>query len=165
MTEPNKLNLILTRPALDRLLGGDDQLTVEIKHAAAREILDKHIVPLMDNSALYRVKARLQEHTTKILDEELGEYEAGTWNKASKFKPSVKVQDSLNALVRSVAQNVAADAVKKVESDIATIVEREVQNVTKVLIRSLVKTEIDAAIAEMTAKLKTNLKLDISVKQ
>lgn len=43
-----KVTLVLTRPAADRLFSGDSELEVKVRHAAAKEIAQKHFKGLVN---------------------------------------------------------------------------------------------------------------------
>jgi CRISPR/Cas system-associated protein Cas10 (large subunit of type III CRISPR-Cas system) len=73
----DKVKLVLTKPALDRLIGGDSELEVELKHAVAKELLENHIQPALRLQATQEISKRLREGFTEQLQEQLGEYKAG----------------------------------------------------------------------------------------
>lgn len=154
MSEPNKLNLILTRPALDRLLGDNQEVTVEIKHAAAKEILDKHIAGKISSQMVQDVETRLKKGLADAIEKELGKF-SGRYSLPT-YEPSAQVKLAIQNKVGDVVSETVKVFVDEQTSNIEAKIQNEVDSVVRRYIRIAVDRELKAVQEKLDAQIQSH---------
>ncbi len=134
-----KVRLTLTRPALERLIGGDAEIEVALRSATAKQIIDKHIVPMIQSQAKTCI---MNGVIADVKKEIIGkDYIKGSY-----------LYDQLAAEVRKAVENEIKDAVSKF--DVAKLVNYKV----KILVEQFVKDELQKELREQYEKLTKSIK-------
>ena len=113
---PTTITLSLNRPALERLIGNDTQLEVELRHQVVEEFAKRHLKEVVQSEIFERVlKAALQEvdaaaltavkQAQKLVEERIGQVEGTSW------APTIKLNDKFRTAINSAAVNAVRDAI------------------------------------------------------
>jgi hypothetical protein len=95
MGEPNNITIVLTKSALERLFGDDPELQVEIRHAAAKVLLEQHMETAMRTKAVSEVEGRITKAVHQIIDDRVGT------NIGSSYRPNIQLTDETKAAANS----------------------------------------------------------------
>lgn len=150
---PGRVAVILTRPALDRLLGGDSELEVQLRHAAVKCIIDNHAEALLQNVGVREITERLKTAITEEIDQRIGTIQKpNVWAKTTcKLSPAAEaaVKQATHAGVEEIIDQAVKEAVAEIDIDarIARVVNEQVN----VRILSGVRAKLDEIAAKMKA--------------
>lgn len=112
----NKLTLQINNlEALERLIGGDSEVEIEIRNSVASRFAEKHLKPLLNSSNVLEIVRKLREQMDKqtidTLNKEVANFKV-TWGNeihGVTLKPEIKA--ALDSAVRNTVNKVVADAV------------------------------------------------------
>lgn len=136
----DKIKVVLTRPALERLISGDEELEIQMRHAAVEQIFKKHIAPLIATRSVQDVIANI----TALFKEEMKKYESKSdWWVTPQLTSTLK--KSIEAEAEKVVLNLVKDAVAKfvTEERMEQIVKRVADMYTQEHIKGKIKTHLD----------------------
>ena len=68
----DKIKLTLTKPALERLIGGDSEMEIKLRSSTAKEIVNKHFVPMLTSEVLRKVEGQVYNAVEDKLEAKLG---------------------------------------------------------------------------------------------
>ena len=167
MSNEDKVKVVLTRPALERLIGGDSELEIQLRHAAAKEIVKKHVVSEITDEvkakAIHKIASECQSAWFRIERE----YSYGSFNqtvlteKAKRAIAADAERHMAKAVTDLVAETVSAAAS---EEKIAEVVKTTVNARVKSAARRAVDELIDDLIQQKTNEVRLKLKVVPEVK-
>ena len=113
----------LNRPALDRLLGGDSKLEVELRHQVVEEFAKHHLKALLTDDLFKKFQGTVVAHLETVLKQQVGEM---GWDYNFKaFRPTI--QDKVHKVIWEYVNLAAQSAVEKVIPDTVARLQKEAE--------------------------------------
>lgn len=136
----NNLTLqINSLEALERLIGGDSKVEIELRNSVVQKFAEKHLKPLANSDAFDDVKRHIIIEAEDLLAKEVGKFTKSWTGKIEniKFKPEIqdKITSETYKLVNEKIREAVDNAVKRFEDE------------------NNIKKKIDTSIAYFTEKL------------
>lgn len=152
----NKLTLQINNlEALERLIGGDSEVEIEIRNSVASRFAEKHLKPLLNSSdvenVVNRLRAEINKQTTDTLNKEIANFKV-TWGEIRDVTVKPEIKAVLDSAVRNAVNKVVADAVSDGLKTWGS--EDLLERIIDKRIGSLVEEKIRARINERLEKLK-----------
>lgn len=116
----------LNYPALERMLGGDTELEIKLRHQIVEEFIKKRLKGLVNNQALQAVEKQVKDEAFKEAEELVGKIiqEKTYFN----TKYSVLLTNHVKSLIKSTVETTVREATerytKQFNDNIADTVER-----------------------------------------
>lgn len=130
----DKLKLTLTRPALERLLGGDPEFEIQIKHAAAKELFEKYTDAILGPI--------IRQKVSEVLTTKSNRYPYKV-EVNSEFKKAV--DDFVNKMIKEHVNKFVEESLQKsIESEIERRIDLEIKEV----VRKKVRDKLDKALRD-----------------
>lgn len=156
----NKLTIQINNlEALERLIGGDSEVEVEIRNSVVQKFAEKHLKPLANDSAITTTIAAIKEEITKQIKErcekQIAEVENNWYGSVSKVKlnPAIKseIEGQVRNIVDSTVRTMVDDAIKTWSSDaeLKTRIDKRFEYYTTEFINSEIKGRIDKLKAKL----------------
>jgi phosphoribosylformylglycinamidine (FGAM) synthase PurS component len=106
------MKIILEKEALERLIGGDSEIEVQIRQSVAHAFAEKYLKPLMHNNALEAIGAKLkkqgEDYVDSMFSETLANVQTDRWgSKSYQLKESIKNQ------IKREVNDCATETIKK----------------------------------------------------
>jgi catalase len=141
---PNQaLKIVLTRPALERLIGDDAQMQVVLTHAAVQEVIERH---------MQTITKAVDEHIKHILDASFGRvavvYEG--YKHVEKFELSPTVKTRLSTQVKPLADEYVKNSFAAIDDLIAKAVDESVKHRINAAVSTRVRDIVNKAAAATT---------------
>lgn len=113
----NKLTLQINNlEALERLIGGDSEVEIEIRNSVASRFAEKHLKPLLNSSNVLEIVRKLREQMDKqtidTLNKEVANFKV-TWGEIRDVTVKPEIKDALDSAVYKAINKVVADAVSE----------------------------------------------------
>lgn len=139
--QKNILRLVLTRPALDRLIGGDSELEVELRHAAIKEVLSKHVQTIIYDDTIQNIERLIKDRVAEYVRELVGGRKTGDYYKII-LNQAVedKVKEVVNKTATACVDKLIAD---KIEKEIPAMIEAHINHEVYDRIRRGVREKMD----------------------
>jgi dGTP triphosphohydrolase len=146
--------------ALERLIGGDSALEVEIRNSVVQNFATKHLKSLANTSnqitqTLSQIKAEIEKKITEELSASICEFKKTYWNhiEITKLKPEVelKIQEAVQRLFGLTVKQIITYAIEKYLDE--KYLEQEINR----LFEYYTKAIIDKKVREKIEELKKNL--------
>lgn len=153
--ETNMVKVQLNLPALERLIGGDSEMEVQLRHQVVREFSKHHLTALLKDETWKAADKALREEIAKQVVEVLGlNLREQGWVPAypSQLKNNIKqqIRDTCEQAVREAISKAIEERVEFLKNGLIAEITRQINQV--------VRTEVIKGIrAELEAKLKTVL--------
>lgn len=152
----NKLTLQINNlEALERLIGGDSEVEIEIRNSVASRFAEKHLKPLLNSSDVLEIVRKLKEQMDKqtidTLNKEVANFKV-TWGEIRDVTVKPEIKAALDSAVRNAVNKVVADAVSDGLKTWGS--EDLLERIIDKRIGSLVEEKIRARINERLEKLK-----------
>ncbi len=113
----------LNRPALDRLLGGDSQLEVELRHQVVEEFARHRLKTLLTDSLFQKFQNTVVAHLEQLIKTQVGEI---GWDYNFKaFRPTV--QDKVHKVIWEYVTLAAQSSVEKLIPDTVARLQKEAE--------------------------------------
>ncbi len=148
--QPVKLSL--NREALERLLGGDTQLEIDLRYQVVKEFSKRHLKEVVE-SPLY---AKTLREITAILDQEIKEQVGTTtysivWQDIPTIKGTVKelIEGAVQKAIRDVVTELVNDAAEKRREEWKGYIDRKAKALFDQDIQTLVKDEFKKILEKM----------------
>lgn len=147
----SKLTLqINSKDALERLIGGDTAVEVEIRNNIVQDFTNKYLKGLMNSSTIQNIVGRYHQDIRKSVQEEVEK----NFGKPNAFYSSVELNPEIKAAIKKEIENnfsaLVDKAVKEKFSDIEKHIQQSVNLAVDyqigVKVRELVKQKIEAAL-------------------
>jgi len=112
----DKVKLVLTRPALERLISDDSELEVDLRHAAVKEAFSKHLGTILNDFTVNEIVRRAKAAITLEIDSQLGAFksEKDGWRTKLKFEPTAKTKEAIAEYVQQAVKEAVETALKVV---------------------------------------------------
>jgi hypothetical protein len=115
------MKLSLSTAALERLLGGDTELEIELRHQVAKQFVKQHFTDLFKQEAFTETINLLRKAVTSAIQEQVGSVAAGShWD--TQLKPDVA--ERVRRLIDSLAETKLNEAIDRVVANQITYYER-----------------------------------------
>lgn len=128
MSEPTTVVLSLNRPALDRLLGGDTQLEIELRRQVVEEFAKRRLKELMSEptfKALAQAEAlALSQEVKAVVGERLYDF------RTSQYR--AEVREEILPIIKAVVEQVVRETVTEM---VSKIVENHTPGTERLLLR------------------------------
>lgn len=138
------MKLSLNREALERLLGGDTQLEVELRHQVVEEFSKRHLKDVVDSTAYAKVLNEVQKVITDEIKKSVGEQTYNSvWGGLSKAAPTVKeiVEREVHSQIKKVVQETIQETAEIQRDTWFTYINQKVQALFDREISHLVQNE------------------------
>lgn len=142
----DKVVVILTRPALERLLGGDSELEVRLRHAAAAAFAKHHLTLWANSDVMKGMRRDIADAVVKEAAASLGKYTGGGFT-PRRFELS-------NEIKHSIAE-AAATSVRDYLSGVLDDIRRHAREMAQAAgnqIELQVRHEVDRLVEEKVAE-------------
>ena len=136
--------------ALERLIGGDTEVEIEIRNNIVQEFTKKHLKSIADSPNIQSIKNDLAQQAVNVVTNELGVL-SGTygWNQKVALYPAVKKElvDAAKAAAQEAIINAVAEGVKAARAEvnaeyIKSRIDEQVKSIVAYEIREGVKTRL-----------------------
>jgi len=153
--ETKKIKLTLDSSALDRLLGGDTELELELRQSIACQFAKRHLKPLINCSEIaqiaHDIKGQAVKHATDLITDTVATIKTDWGSKVINLKP--EVINTIRSKVREEINTIVSDAVGDAISEVIKEIPQIVTNRVNVNVTAEVKRQVDAKMAAMRASL------------
>ena len=143
----DKVVVILTRPALDRLLGGDSELEIRLRHATAKAFSEKYLYTMLNDKVRANILARLNTAMSAFVNEAIGGLTQ------TGYRTTVKINPDIEKRVRDTATQIADAAISKhlatVSSELTGRCERMLTDISNTIVRSI-EQAVQTRLAQLT---------------
>jgi len=140
--------LILTRPALERLIGGDSEMEIQLRHAAVREVMNRHAAAILKADGFDEIESRLRLAVQAQVDQSIGTKQVG-WSRMIVLSPAV--QRAIHVLDEAAVSKIARDSINKVVGSL------NLSEMIEARVKSQIKDEINAGVKARLAELSKGL--------
>lgn len=148
MATPNneRVQLFLNRPALERLLGGDSELEVQLRHQIVNEFAKKHLRAVVLDPAFSKYMGQLQQAAETEIKATIGKQEWSMGRTWTTITP--KIKELIDAAATEIIKAAVARSFEK-------HVEEYQESVKGLIMRyeSKLINEVTAKVKEITATL------------
>jgi hypothetical protein len=152
MSQPVKIQ-INSLEALERLIGGDSELEIEIRSSIVQEFSKKHLKSIAQSYSSW-AKDLVESAVYNYLESHLGKWTVGRWGPKTfelNVKTKMALEDSCGEFLKETLQRVVNE---KVESkDLETTVQKYVDAKFDTAINNLVNRKVNDKIAKITERL------------
>lgn len=147
--------LSLTRPALDRLLGGDTELEIRLRHQIVKDFTSHKLVPLLKAPEIESLLNNLKGQTIRMIEEQIGKvpgyYTKTNFALTPEFEAKVraKVNDAVSAVLGNI--NIAdrvLEYIKDRESYWMSYVDRKLADLLEKGIENKIRDGINERLAK-----------------
>jgi len=156
----NKLTIQINNlEALERLVGGDNEVEIEIRNSVVQRFAEKYLKPLANSDAITNALATIKEDISKQVKEkcekEIASFKTNYYGNVSDVKLNSSIRLEIESQVRNVVdttvRNAVDEAIKTWSSDaeLKTRVDKRFEYYTTELINN----EIRSRIEKLKAKL------------
>ena len=152
------VRLSLSLPALERLIGGDNQIEVELRQQIAEKFAERHLKCMLNDTMLGQVQRTVAEFAGKQIGEvinQIGRKEtADRWASEARYKLQGPITEAINKAVeesvaekiRNAVQTAADTVVSRATRDVRTMVDRYLgEKKLEELIQQGIKERLEAA--------------------
>ena len=143
----DKVVIILTRPALERLIGGDSELEIRLREATVKTVINKYSKALLTQWVKEEVAIVLRKDLDAIVKETVGPQGFGGY--INGLAPNAR---------QLIKETVATEARKLVTDEVAKHVKAAIAEWTPVLQREVVSQVNAAVVAQLRQELIAKLK-------
>ena len=108
------MSLSLNYPALERLLGGDSELEIELRYQIAKQFANEHLLPLLRTpeikDQIEAVKSKAMMTFAEMCQREIGTF-GSSWDSTIRLTPKFKekldktISDQLDPMVRALVES------------------------------------------------------------
>lgn len=141
----NKLTLQINNlSALERLIGGDSQIEVELRNSVAQSFAEKHIKALANSDAmsttLHCITEDIKKQVSEKCEKEIATFKLDWLNRPTDIKLNASVKSEIDRQVRLLVQELIENTVNEAikmwasESEIKKQVEQRFTHYTKRMI-------------------------------
>lgn len=113
------MKLSISTEALNRLLGGDTELEIELRHQVAKQFTKDHLLPLVNSEAFKAVMKEISNAAEGVrqvaLDEirrEIGTFKQDRWHDPLKLELVTKIKELVQECARNAVKNSIDEIVK-----------------------------------------------------
>lgn len=146
MSDPVTIQLGLTRPALERLLGGDNELTIKLSQQVIKKFLEKHTKELIATVEVDNIIRSAKDQIHKDIEKKLGKWEQKKndrgWNVSKEFKLSKEIESKIEKAILNIVGDIVEEYVNKI--DMKKLVEKTVDYQVDARIRRGVRARLDS---------------------
>jgi LPS O-antigen subunit length determinant protein (WzzB/FepE family) len=145
--------------ALERLIGGDSQVEIDIRNSVVQKFTEKHLKAVVNSDAVQRamtwIKTDVERQISDRLTQEIGTFKSDYYGRISdvKLRPEInteidrRVRDSINTIV----SNAIAEAEKKIVD--AAEIEKRIRSYVDHNINVRINQEVKARLDQIKASL------------
>lgn len=108
--EPSVVRIALNVPALERLLGGDSELEVHLRHQVAENFCRRHLKSLLKSEAIQDVIKSFQADAIEEVQQNIGTLRQETYGAHRKLTLKPEFEEKLKALVQVNVDQIIASA-------------------------------------------------------
>ncbi len=155
----NKLTIQINNlEALERLIGGDSEVEVEIRNSVIQNFAEKHLKPLANcdvvTSTMRKITENIQTQTTTRINAEIATFKKDYYGNVSEIKlnPSVQTEmerqirnkmdtfifDTINTAIQKCADEIKID--ERIEKRVAYFTDEYIREEVKKRIENIKKT-------------------------
>lgn len=132
--------------ALERLIGGDTEVELEIRNNIVQEFAKKHLKPIADSPNINSIKADLLQQAITIVTAEIGTLSGQYWNQKVVLKKEVR--DELVSTAKTTAQAAIQEAIMQgVAQARADVTPESIKARIDAQVKSTVDAEIKAGVS------------------
>lgn len=151
------IKIQLTLPALERLLGGDSALEIELRHQVASQFADKHLKPLINSPELRQAVNDIKEAGAKLVKETLRKEVFEVRNRggyATEVKLPPEAEEAIKSVVvtqgRALVQQIVVQALDAWTLDkIEALVDLRLQQFIEGAVADMVKLKMKEKMEEV----------------
>ena len=141
--------------ALERLIGGDTELEIEVRNSVIQKFAEKHLKPLANSSAFKKIEDQLRKDAADQLSGDIATFKRDWQGYVSDIKLRPEIKDEMSRQVRTMIDDKIREAVTEAVTFWAN--EKEVEDrITKRMAYytdELIKDEVRKRIEELKKKL------------
>lgn len=156
----NKLTIQINNlEALERLIGGNSEVEIEVRNSVVQRFAEKHLKPLANSEAIQNtfssIKKELNEKVEKSINDQICSFKQEWYGKPTITGVKPEVQAEINRKVRDYFDKIVHEAIQKAidewskDAKVDERIEKRVAYFTDDYIRQEVKTRIDKLKASM----------------
>lgn len=145
--------------ALERLIGGDSQVEVEVRNSVVQRFAEKHLKPLANSPAIKNTFDSIRNGITKDIQEkcekEIATFKTNYYGTVTELQINPTIKAQLHSMVRSAVDEKIAKEVEEAlktwrsDSEVQKMIDKRFEYYTNDFINTQIKTRLD--------KLKANL--------
>lgn len=138
--------------ALERLIGGDSQVEIDIRNSVASRFANKHLKPLLNNTGniLSEIRAETLKHAQDELEKGIATFKT-YWNGGGIYsialKPEIKqeIDSAVYKSIQNVINNAVSEGLKKWASDdvIERMIDKRIGQLSEDIIRARINEKLD----------------------
>jgi hypothetical protein len=156
----NKLTIQINNlEALERLIGGDSEVEIEIRNSVVQNFAEKHLKPLANSASITSTLSDIKKDILKLIKEKCEKDIATfhtTWcGSTSEIKLSPAIQSEIDCQVRNIVdekiRNITDEAIKFWSSE--TEIKKRIEKRFEYYTTEMINTEIKSRIEKLKAKL------------
>lgn len=156
----NKLTIQINNlEALERLIGGDSEVEVDIRNSVVQKFAEKHLKPLANSapitSTLNAIKEEISRQIKDKCEKEIATFKNDWYGRISEVKLNQSIKSEIDSQVRNVVDTTVRNAVDEAlktwsnDAELKTRVEKRFEYYTT----EMINTEIKSRIEKLKAKL------------
>lgn len=148
----------MNRPALDRLLGGDSELEIELRQQIADQFADKHLRSLLNNKVFNQWRKTLSTEVDSAIQESLAKTTKQGWRR------TVTLNGDIRERIHEAVQEAAEEAIKK---EVDNVVAKVATNYEKRAEERFARIErrVAGQVAEAVSEAKLDKLIDLGVQR
>jgi hypothetical protein len=143
--------------ALERLIGGDNEIEIEIRNNIVQEFSKRYLKSIVSDRLILRVKEDLEADIIKSANEQFGEY--SYYRRSFNFKPefATKMEESILIPVREEFLASAGKLVAQVKDELLEELRPEFENYIKLNLDAAIQNQINVHIANKVDQIVTEV--------
>lgn len=111
------MKLSISTAALERLLGGDTELEIQLRRQVATQFTKDHLVPLLKTEAFEQTISAIRSLIAAEVKEQVGLAKTPTgWSYTSKPVPA-EIKDNIKTMVKDMAEQAVCELLDKYVAD------------------------------------------------
>lgn len=119
------VRLSLSLPALERLIGGDNPLEVELRHQIVNAFAEKHLKCLVSHDLVYAAEQKVRKEVEGMINaaiKQIGNPEtSASWAREATFRLNENVRKAIDAAVEDKLSKMIHEAIEvRMESSVRT---------------------------------------------
>lgn len=148
---PERVVLQLSRAALERLLGGDSLLEVELRQQIAQNFAKKHLRGMIATDLKQQVDSAFNGIVAQEIKDQIGIIGSGSWFPTSYLNDRIKT--TIKAAVDDAIKEYVTSAVIEGQRQLVQKIEEKVNYVLNMTIVDKIKQGVDDKLKEVAARL------------
>jgi hypothetical protein len=141
------MKLSLNLPALERLLGGDTEVEVELRDQIVSQFMKRHLPEVVKGETYYKTLTELRAVLEEAVREEVGQLSSGGWsvtNEGHRVRGEIKqvIEAEAYKAVNAAVAKAVDDRIHYYEKQWAPLIAKKVEECFTRNIDELVKAEV-----------------------